>query len=141
MLMQTISFLLKLKPFLAWLYAAALACLCGKLLWGMVTQECTALRLILFVVFIGMIVGLGRQSRTVLKLLAALSLLAAIGLPMVIFNPFAALDGASLPASLVLLWLIPLEILLLLSAYVFDWSGASRGDSTGKPDATRWRAK
>jgi len=138
---RTVSFLLKLKPFLAWLYAAALTCLCGKLLWGMVTQECTALRLILFVVFIGIIIGLGRQSRTVLKLVANLSLLAATGLPVVIFNPFAALDGDSLPASLALLWLFPLEIFLLLSAYVFDWSGASRGDTTGKPDATRWRAK
>lgn len=130
---RTNSFLLKLKPFLAWLYAAALVCLCGKPLWGMVTQECTALRLILFVVFIGMTVGLGRQSRAVLKLVAALSLLAALGLPMVIFNPFAALDGASLPDSLTLLLLIPLEILLLLSAYVFDRSGAACGDSSGKP--------
>ena len=131
--MRTDSFLLKLKPFLARLYAAALACLCGKLLWGMVTQECTVLRLILFVVFIGMIVGLGRQSCAVLRLVAALSLLAALGLPMVVFNLFAALDGASLPDSLTLLSLIPLEILLLLSAYVFDGSGASCGDSTGKP--------
>jgi hypothetical protein len=64
--------------------------------------------------------GLFQQRPSALKFTGAICLLPAIFVPMGVFNPFAAMDSVSFPIYSTLLWLVPLELLALTSAYVLD---------------------
>jgi hypothetical protein len=74
---------------------------------------------------LGLAFAIYRQYRWALRLAAGISLLAAVLLPIGLFNPFTAGDymaAGKAPPSVVqtLLWLIPLEALLLVIVFIID---------------------
>lgn len=82
---------------------------------------------------IGFAVAIFRQYRWALRLAAAICLLVAVLLPVGLFNPFTAGDYMAAgrePPSVVqtLLWLIPLEALLLALVCIID-----PGKKTNRP--------
>ncbi|MDQ5985930.1 MAG: hypothetical protein CSYNP_01648 [Syntrophus sp. SKADARSKE-3] len=85
-------------------------------------------RKLTFVFVIALLVlafGLVRRFRWAMRLTALLLLFSALLLPVGVFNPFTAGDymtAGKVPPSIAmtLLWMIPLEVLLLITAYVLD---------------------
>ena len=73
----------------------------------------------------GLAYAIYRQYRWALRLIAAILLLVAVLMPVGIFNPFRVGDymvaGQQTPSvAQTLLWLIPLEILLLTIVFIID---------------------
>jgi hypothetical protein len=70
-------------------------------------------------------VGVLKDHRWALRGTAAICLLFAVALPLSVFNPFVAMDlyRVGKPAPTVpetLIWLLPLEAVLLLTAFLLD---------------------
>jgi hypothetical protein len=83
------------------------------------------INLVLGALLLGLAFAIFRQYRWALRFAAAIGLLVAIFLPIGLFNPFTAGDymaAGKEPHSLVqtLLWLIPLEVLLLSIVFIID---------------------
>jgi hypothetical protein len=81
--------------------------------------------LIFGTLLLGLAFAIFRQYRWALRLAAAICLLVVIFLPIGLFNPFTAGDymaAGKEPPSVVqtLLWLIPLEALLLAIVFILD---------------------
>ena len=81
--------------------------------------------LIFGALLLGLAFAIFRQYRWALRLAAAICLLVAVLLPIGLFNPFTAGDymaAGKEPPSVVqtLLWLIPLEALLLAVVFIID---------------------
>lgn len=65
--------------------------------------------------------GIAARWNVALRVAAALLLVGALLLPLGVWNPFAAIDGIELsPLSATLVWFIPVELCMLLSAWVLD---------------------
>lgn len=65
--------------------------------------------------------GLAVRWNVALRVAAALLLIGALLLPLGVWYPFAAVDGVELTAvSATLVWFIPVELFMLLSAWVLD---------------------
>lgn len=65
--------------------------------------------------------GIAARWQIALRVSAAILVLAALFLPIGVFNPFAAADGIELPSlAATLVWFIPVELCLLLAAWVLD---------------------
>ena len=76
-------------------------------------------------VFLGLAFAIFQQYRWALRLAAAICLFAAVLLPIGVFNPFTAGDymvaGEEPPSVvMILLWMIPLEALLLAIVFIID---------------------
>ena len=83
------------------------------------------LNLIVCVLLLGLAFAIFRQYRWALRLAAAICLLVVVFLPIGLFNPFTAGDymaAGKEPPSIAqtLLWLIPLEALLLAIVFIID---------------------
>jgi hypothetical protein len=81
--------------------------------------------LVLATLVLGFAYAIIKQYRWALRLTAAILLVAAVILPVGVLNPFTAGDylAAGKEAPLVtetLLWLVPLEILLLVIVFLID---------------------
>ncbi len=81
--------------------------------------------LIFGALLLGLAFAIFRQYRWALRLAAAICLLVVVVLPIGLFNPFTAGDymaAGKEPPSVVqtLLWLIPLEALLLAVVFIVD---------------------
>jgi hypothetical protein len=79
-------------------------------------------------------IGLFKGKQAALRVTGAVCLVAAIFLPVGIFNPFAAGDNFALgkePPSFpgALAWVVPLEIFLLASAYLLDLPAGKKGET------------
>jgi len=95
-------------------------------IWGAVAYDRDIPTTVIIVTLaIGLAFGLFRQFRWALRSSAAIFLLIAVFLPVGVLNPFTAGDymGAGIdPPSVArtLVWLVPLEALLLATVYVLD---------------------
>ncbi len=123
---------LRLRQYLAIAFAMFSLLLAARLVWAAWALEVTAGRIILALAACTLAFGLVKNDPATLRLTAAICLLAALFLPVAVFNPLAVGDylaaGAQPPAFPgALLWVAPLEIFLLASAYVLDLrAGANR---------------
>lgn len=81
--------------------------------------------LVLATLALGLAYAIIKQYRWALRLTTAILLVAAVVLPVGVLNPFSAGDylvaGMEAPSvTQTLLWLVPVEILLLLIAFLID---------------------
>jgi hypothetical protein len=114
-----------LRKVLGAVFALAFLAFAARMLIVAVTVRPSVMGVLFSVAFIALAVGLLRDSPLARRCAAAVCLLAAFIVPFGIFNPYAVGDyyavGKEPPdfyASLV--WLIPLEAVLLLAALVLD---------------------
>ena len=85
----------------------------------------TLFNIIVGVLLLGFAFAIFRQNRWALGLVAAVCLLAAVFIPIGVLNPFTAGDYFATgteppPVKQTLLWLIPIEVLLLAIVYIID---------------------
>lgn len=116
---------LRLRRYLAIAFAVFSLLLAARVVWAAWALEVTAGRIILALALCTLAFGLVKNHSTTLRLTAVICLLAALTLPMAVFNPLAVGDylaAGEQPPSFpgALLWVAPLEIFLLASAYVLD---------------------
>ncbi len=95
----------------------------------------TAPRIILALALCALAYGLARNDQEMLRLTGGMCVLAAIALPVTVFNPLAVGDylaEGSQPPDFpgALAWMVPLELFLLAFAHVF---GLKPADAGGKP--------
>jgi uncharacterized membrane protein len=88
-------------------------------------EDGSVINLVFGAVLLALAFAIFRQYRWALRLAAAICLLVAVILPLGLFNPFTAGDymaAGKEPHSvmMILLWLIPLEVLLLSIAFLID---------------------
>jgi hypothetical protein len=97
-----------------------------RIIWVAIKLERNITTVLIFsVLLIGLAYGLFKQFRWALRSTAFVYLMVAIGLPFAILNPFAVGDylaaGQEPPnVKESLLWIIPVEILLLAIVYILD---------------------
>ncbi len=106
--------------------AAVCILLAARVIWMAATGgESLTIAVVSAGLALGLALGLIRHSRWALRTLAAMFLLAAIILPAGIFSPFTAGDYLAArreppTVSTTLEWLVPVEVVLLLIAFVVD---------------------
>jgi hypothetical protein len=98
----------------------------SRLIWVAVTQGGDRVLTFVFVlVLLVLAFGLMRRFRWAMRLTALVLLLSALVLPIGVFNPFTAGDyltaGKAPPSiAITLMWLFPVEVILLITAFVLD---------------------
>lgn len=123
---------LRLRRYLAIAFAVFSLLLAARLAYAAWALEVTVGGIILALALCTLAFGLVRNDSATLRLTAAICLLAALSLPLAVFNPLAVGDylaAGEQPPSFpgALLWVAPLEIFLLASAYVLDFrTGVNR---------------
>jgi hypothetical protein len=97
-----------------------------RLIWVATTQGGDKVLTSAFVLLLLVLAfGLVRRFRWAMRLTALMLLLSALVLPIGVFSPFTAGDyltaGKAPPSiAITLMWLIPVEVVLLVTAYVID---------------------
>jgi hypothetical protein len=115
------------QRYFAWFYAGLLF---SGLVLILLKSGFNSVSMFFSIVLICWVLSLIKQIRFVLKITGAMCIVFAMFLPIAIFNPFAALDGVqSPPVSTVLLWIVPIEIIALASAYILDHPGGANRNS------------
>lgn len=111
--------LVRLQPIVAVVLAASLTYLSARAL--VAQEQMGTLALIGRGVVLLFAAGIAARWQVALRVAAALLLLGALLLPLGVWNPFAAVDGIEMSSvSATLVWFIPVELCLLLSAWVLD---------------------
>lgn len=109
----------------ACLVALVMLVAAARMLWVFLTSYRSSGGLIAVLVLIAVAIGVLRDRRLALRCAAASGVLMAFILPIGIFNPFAAGDylaqGLEPPSvSMTLIWLLPIELVLVLVAWIID---------------------
>jgi uncharacterized membrane protein len=98
------------------------------------------------VLLLGFAFAIFRQYRWALRLAAAICLFVAFILPISLFNPFIAGDymaaGKEVPSVMgTLLWLIPLEALLLIIVFIIDPKKTGKDQEQSRPNYSQQRIR
>ena len=116
------------KRLLSYFYATACLLCAVQVTWAAHYSGVDTVRVLMIGLLLWLAYGLARLSPLAMKIAGALCLLGAVFLPSAVINPFTAGDllaqGLEPPTiSEALYWLVPTELLLLVSAYIFDRDG------------------
>jgi hypothetical protein len=131
------AFIFRAQRYAARLYAALLALAAIRVVWVALPLYFNVWPMLFSLVLIAWSCALLKVAPMAMRFTGAICLLAALFLPLGIFNPFAAMDSAvsgSNPSSIMqsLIWFVPIEVILLASAYILDFSQATATQSKGK---------
>ena len=120
------SGVLRFRALLSYFYAAACFLFAARVTWAAYAFGVNIGRVLFVALLLWMAFSLARLAPAAMKTAGALCLLGSVFLPFAILNPFAAGDylaqGIEPPTiSQTMYWLVPTELFLLASAYIFDW--------------------
>jgi hypothetical protein len=125
---------LRFRTVLSYFYAAAFFLCAARVTWAAYAFGVNIGRLLFVGLLLWLAFALARLAPAAMKAAGVLCLLGAVFVPFAVLNPFAVGDylaqGIDPPTiSQTMYWLVPTELFLLLSAYIFDWRAPTHGQA------------